>query len=114
MKTITIDAKDKSFGRVASEAAINLRGKNSPDFKPNVAPEVKVKITNLSKIKLTGNKMKDKTYKRYSGYPGGLKTIKFKDEFEKRPEQVFTKSVERMLPKNKLKKIIIKNLVFES
>ncbi len=114
MMEYTIDAENRSLGRVASEAAVLLRGKNSPDFKPNAVPDVKVKILNLKKIKLTGNKMKEKTYKRYSGYPGGLKTIKYGEEFIKRPEKTFTKTVERMLPKNKLKKIFLKNLVFES
>lgn len=109
----TIDVKDKPLGRVASQAAIFLRGKNLTNFKPNVVPAVKVNITNLSEIKLTGNKFKDKTYQRYSGYPGGLKTETFKSAFGKNPKKVFIKAVENMLPKNRLRKEMLKNLMFE-
>ena len=112
-KEYEINVGNKSLGRVASEIASILRGKNSVDFKPNIAPKVQVKILNLSKIKLTGNKMKEKNYKRYSGYPGGLKTISFESMFTKDPEETFRKVVRGMLPNNKLRKEMLKNLVFE-
>ncbi|MFC1625398.1 50S ribosomal protein L13 [Patescibacteria group bacterium] len=110
---ITIDVKNKILGRVASEVAAILRGKNSPDFKPNMAPKIKVKILNVDKIKLTGNKLKEKVYKRYSGYPGGQKIVSFESQFKKDPGKVFKKTVERMLPNNKLRKPMLKNLIFE-
>lgn len=106
----TIDAKNRILGRIASEVAILLRGKNSPDFQPNKVADVKVKILNIEKVKLSGNKLKDKTYKRYSGYPGGLKTIPFETEFKKFPEKTFKKVVGGMLPKNRLRKEMLKNL----
>jgi len=102
-ETYSIDVKDKILGRVATEVAVILRGKNTPAFKPNVAPKVKVKILNADKIRLTGKKREEKTYKRYSGYPGGLKIIKFEDMFKKDPEKVFRITVKGMLPKNKLR-----------
>lgn len=109
----TIDVKDKVLGRVASEVASILRGKNSPEFKPHVAPNIKVKILNIKEIKLTGNKAKQKTYKRYSGYPGGLKILKFEKEFGKNPQKVFLKTVEGMLARTKIRKPMLKNLIFE-
>jgi large subunit ribosomal protein L13 len=112
-KECALDAKNKSLGRVASETAILLRGKNLPDFKPNAVPQIKVKILNLSKIKLTGKKWDEKTYKRYSGYPGGLKIRSYQSLFEKDPEEAFRKTVRGMLPKNKLRKIMLRNLIFE-
>ncbi|MCF7835844.1 MAG: 50S ribosomal protein L13 [Candidatus Marinimicrobia bacterium] len=112
-KEYTIDAKNKVLGRVASQVALILRGKNNASFKPNVVPDIRVKILNVSKVKITGNKMKDKNYQRYSGYPGGLKNIPFHKMFEKSPAKTFTKVVEGMLPKNKLNKKLISNMSFE-
>lgn len=109
-ETYTIDATDQSLGRVATEVAIVLRGKNTPEFQPNIAPKVKVKVTNISGVKLTGNKMKEKVYKSYSGYPGGQKTITFKKIFDRNPEEAFKRVVRGMLPKNKLRKEMLKNL----
>ncbi|OHA13953.1 MAG: 50S ribosomal protein L13 [Candidatus Tagabacteria bacterium RIFCSPLOWO2_01_FULL_39_11] len=109
----TLDAKNKSLGRVATEAAVLLRGKNEPDFSPNKIPATIVKITNISKIKLTGNKLNQKKYANYSGYPGGLKYTAMKDLFSKNPEEIFKKAIWGMLPKNKSRKIIIKNLIME-
>lgn len=111
-KIYKIDAENRPVGRVASHTANILRGKNKPDFRPNVIPNIKVEITNVTKIKLTGNKMDQKNYVRYSGYPGGLKTIKFESLFTKDPQKTFRKIVEGMLPKNKLKKKLLKNLIF--
>ncbi len=108
-----IDAANRSIGRVATEVAIILRGKNTPAFQPNIAPEVKVKVTNISKVKLTGNKMREKTYKTYSGYPGGQKTIPFEKMFDKDPEKTFKKVVRGMLPANRLRKEMLKNLSVE-
>lgn len=101
------------MGRAASEAALILRGKNSASFEPNVVPKNRVKIINVTEAKFTGNKTKNKTYEKYSGYPGGLKTLTLKEFFKKNPQECFRKAVERMLPKNKLRKQLIKNLTFE-
>ncbi|PIS13358.1 MAG: 50S ribosomal protein L13 [Candidatus Tagabacteria bacterium CG09_land_8_20_14_0_10_41_14] len=113
LEAYTIDAANKALGRVASEAAVILRGKNSPDFKPNVAPKNKVTIINASKVKMTGDKLKAKTYKRYSGYPGGLKEVSAQAIFEKNPKQFFRHTINGMLPKNKLRREMLKNLKIE-
>ncbi|MFC1757033.1 50S ribosomal protein L13 [Patescibacteria group bacterium] len=109
----TIDVKDRILGRAATEVASLLRGKNSTDFKPNIVPLVQVKIVNVDKIKVSGNKMKQKTYSSYSGYPGGLKKTPMEKVFSKDPRKVFQKAVKGMLPKNRLQKVFMKNLMFD-
>jgi large subunit ribosomal protein L13 len=113
MKELVFDVKGKSLGRAASEIAVFLRGKMDPGFQPNRVPSLRLKIVNISKIKISGNKMEQKTYKRHSGYPGGLKTASLKKEFKKSPEKVLRKAVWNMLAKNKLRQQLIKNLKFE-
>lgn len=109
-----IDAENKIFGRIASEAALALRGKREANFIPNRVPDVKVKIINLDKIKISEKKIKQKKYKRYSGYPGGLKIISLEKILEKKGiGYVFKKAVMGMLPKNKLQKRIIQNLIIK-
>jgi large subunit ribosomal protein L13 len=113
-KEYVIDAKDKSLGRVASEAALILRGKKETNFAPNRLPDVKIKIINVSKIKITDKKLKQKEYKSHSGYPGGLKTTSLEKILEKKGmEYVLKKAVMGMLPKNKLQDRMIKNLVIQ-
>ena len=108
----TIDAQNKKLGRVASEAATLLMGKNRADFARNVAPEVKVKIINVSKADILNRKLDSKTYKSYSGYPGGLKIQSMKKVIaDKGFKETFRKAVMGMLPKNKLKAEMIKNLI---
>jgi len=111
---ITLDVKNKPLGRAATEAAILLRGKDKPDFMPNKAPQRKVKIINFSAIKFSEKKKEEKIYKRYSGYPGGLKKISYKKVEEKDPKRIFIHAILGMLPKNKLRNKIIKNLVIVS
>lgn len=108
----TIDAKNRPLGRLATEAAAILRGKNSVNFAPNVAPDVNVIVKNIKKIKISEKKAEQKEYKSFSGYPGGLKITPLKKEMEKKGiEYILRKTVMGMLPKNKLRKIMIKNLV---
>lgn len=110
-----LDAKDKSLGRLASEAASILRGKREVDFAPNRVPDVKVKVINIDEIKISEKKIKQKYYKRHSGYPGGLKIIPLKKALEKKGIAfIFRKTVMNMLPKNKLQKRMIKNLVIDN
>jgi len=112
MKEYTLDAKDKSLGRLASETASILRGKREVDFAPNRVASVRVKIINLDKIKLSEKKIQQKRYKSHSGYPGGLKVTLMKKALEKKGiDYVFRKTVMGMLPKNKLQSKIIKNLI---
>ncbi|MBI4160316.1 MAG: 50S ribosomal protein L13 [Candidatus Yanofskybacteria bacterium] len=106
----SIDATDQPLGRLASKVAVILRGKTNPSYKPNVMPQEKVVIENIGKVKFTGDKLNQKIYYHYSGYPGGLKERKLKNVFEKNPKKVLELAVYRMLAKNRLRDKIMKNL----
>jgi len=112
-KVYEIDATNQSLGRLAAEATILLRGKNRVDWRPNVIFGHSVIIKNLEQAKFTGNKIEKKIYYHYSGYPGGLKERKLKDLLNQDPQRLFAKIVYGMLPKNKLRSKLIKNLKFE-
>ena len=108
----TIDASGKSIGRVATEAAVLLMGKHSADFARNAAAVLKVEITNASKAKISEKKMDSKTYSRYSGYPGGLKTLSLRQVAAQLGfQEVFKDAVYGMLPSNKLRPTMMKNLI---
>ena len=108
--THEINAENQSLGRLASKIAVILRGKTSPNYKPSALPEEKVVVTNFNKIRFTGDKINQKIYRHYSGYPGGMKTRKLKTVFEKNPKQVLWLAVYRMLAPNRIRDKIIKNL----
>lgn len=105
-----IDATDKVLGRLASEVAILLRGKNEPQFDPSRPSGHSVSIYNTDKLRVTGRKMTQKLYRRHSGYHGGLKEEKLRDLMERDSREVLRKAVMGMLPKNKLRAKFIKNL----
>ena len=105
-----VDAEDKILGRLASQLASILRGKNKPIFTPHVDTGDFVVVVNAKKIKLTGRKLKDKIYYHHSGYPGGIKSINAKGLLDKRPEDVILKAVKGMLPKNSLGRTMLKKL----
>jgi len=111
IRTYELDATDKILGRLSTEVATILRGKNKPTFVPYKAMGDKVIITNASKIKVTGAKLTQKIYYRHSGYIGHLKSETLAEKMRKNPAEVIRKSIFGMLPKNKLRKIWIKNLV---
>jgi len=111
-KTHQIDATGQILGRLATRIAILLRGKHKPTFTPNLEAGDFVIVSNVDKIKLSGNKLNQKVYRHATGYLGGLKSIKAIDLFKKNPAEILKKAVFRMLPKNKLQKIIIKRLKF--
>lgn len=110
---IIIDAKNKALGRTAAETAATLRGKKDVHYLPNVTPKMRVKVINLSGAQLIPKKIKQKTYKRHTGYPGNLKSIPLSKLWDKNPKMTFKKIVSGMLPKNKLRNEILKNLVIE-
>ncbi len=111
---ITIDAKNKMLGRVASAAAKALLGKHSADFAKNVVATGGVTITNASHIKISGTKKQDKEYLRYSGYPGGQKIETYAMLTARKGEtEVIRKAVLGMLPKNRLQAERIKMLTIE-
>lgn len=112
-ETYTIDAEDKVLGRLATEIAVILRGKNKPDFMPNKDSGNVVIIKNVDKIKITGNKLEKETYFSHSEYLGSDKNIPMKKVFKKNPGEVLKRAVYGMLPKNKLRAQQIKRLRFE-
>lgn len=107
---ILIDANDVVLGRLASQVAKILRGKNKPDFTPHVDCGDNVIIINADKVKLTGKKMTDKVYIRHTGYPGGQRFATPADYLSKRPEFVIEKAVKGMLPRTRLGAAVLKNL----
>ncbi|MBX4209379.1 50S ribosomal protein L13 [Candidatus Parcubacteria bacterium] len=110
--THTIDAQAKKIGRIASEAAKVLMGKNSPSYAPNVVPEIEVHIINASKADVSEKKKDEKIYRRYTGYPGGLIDTTLKRMIEKKGMgEAFRIAIKGMLPKNKITPKIMKNLV---
>ena len=111
---ITIDAQDKTLGRVASAAAKALLGKHSATFAKNVVAEEQVNIINADKIRVSGSKERTKEYVRYSGYPGGQKIETYTQLTARRGKtEAIRRAVLRMLPKNKLQTPRIKNLKIE-
>lgn len=105
-----IDANDEVLGRLASQVAKILRGKNKPTFSPNADCGDNVIIINAEKIRLTGKKMTDKQYVRHTGYPGGQRHATPADYLAKRPEFIVMKAVKGMLPKNRLGSAMLRNL----
>lgn len=114
MEIYQIDASKKALGRVATEAATVLRGKNLPSFRPHLLPNVRVEIVNASKLRLPKEKRMTKTYSRYSGYPGGLKKVSMEKVIEKHgyagPLRL---AVRGMLPKNKLQGLMMTRLTIK-
>ena len=107
----TIDANGKKLGRIATSAATILMGKDRTDFVRNAIPDVKLKIVNASKIFITNKKMEEKIYKNYSGYPGGLRERTMKKVVEdKGMSEPLRIAIKGMLPKNKLRDQMMKNL----
>jgi large subunit ribosomal protein L13 len=112
-KKITLDAKGISLGRLASTAAVLVRGKSFANFSPNLMPHVTVVIKNIQDVKITEKKLNSNVHYRFSGYPGGLKSIKWLDGFNKDPQAFFKNTVRNMLPANKLRKDLLKMIKFE-
>lgn len=107
---VEINAEGKTLGRLASDVAVRLMGKDKPSYTAHVVCGDKVIVTNCAKVKVTGNKLTDKMYYSHSGYPGGLKEINLKDLMVKDPTAAVRHAVKGMLPKNKLQAEMLKNL----
>lgn len=105
-----VDAKDKVLGRLAVKVASILRGKHKPIFSPSLDTGDGVIVINASKIKVTGRKLKQKVYRRYSGYPGGLREVSLETMLAKKPATVIQLAVRRMLPGGPLGRDMIKKL----
>lgn len=107
-----LDATNQSLGRFASKIAILLRGKNLASYTPNKLPTSEVVVKNLKSAKFTGDKFNQKKYYHYSGYHGGIKARKLSELWATKPQEVLRKMVYRMLPTNRTRDKIIKNLKF--
>ena len=105
-----VDARGKVLGRLASEIARRLRGKHKPEYTPHMNTGDYVIVINAKDVHVTGNKAKNKTYYRHSGYPGGLKSITFDKLIRSKPERVIEKAVKGMLPKGPLGRDLFRKL----
>lgn len=105
-----VNVEEKVLGRVATQIASILRGKNKAMFTPSVDTGDFVIVVNAEKIALTGNKMADKVYYSHSGFPGGIKSITAGKLIDKKPEELIRKAVKGMLPKNKLARHMLSKL----
>lgn len=109
-KWVLVDAEGHPLGRVASKVATYLRGKHKPTFAPHMDTGDNVVVINAAKVKLTGNKLQQKEYFRYTGYPGGERFTSAEELLEHKPEVVIKKAIKGMLPKNKLGNKLMTNL----
>lgn len=109
-KWYLVDAEGMVFGRLASQVATILRGKNKPEFTPHVDTGDFVIIINAEKAVFTGKKLEQKLYRSHSGYVGSLKETKYGDMMQNKPEFVMYEAIRRMLPKNKLGRQMLKKL----
>jgi large subunit ribosomal protein L13 len=109
-KWYVVDAEGQTVGRLASNIATVLRGKHKPSYTPHVDTGDYVILLNADKVKFTGNKLADKVYLTYSGYPGGQKATTAKETMDKKPLRIMESAVKGMLPKTKLGKAMIKKL----
>ena len=104
------DATDKVLGRLASDIAMKLMGKDQPSFTPNAKTGAFVIVVNAEKVALTGRKAEAKTYEHDTGYPGGPKSVSFADLQARRPDEIIREAVRRMLPKTILGRELLSRL----
>ncbi|MCI7327273.1 50S ribosomal protein L13 [Hornefia butyriciproducens] len=109
-KWYVVDAEGKTLGRLASEVASVLRGKNKPTYTPHVDCGDNVIVVNAEKVSVTGKKRKEKIYVSYSGFPGGKKEVTFEEMQAKKPEEIIRHAVKGMLPEGKLGRQMFKKL----
>ena len=105
-----VDATNKTLGRLSTEIASRLRGKHKPEYTPHVDTGDYIVVVNAEKIRVTGNKLKDKMYHHHTGYIGHLKSISLEKQLEKAPERVIESAVKGMLPRNPLGRAMMKKL----
>jgi large subunit ribosomal protein L13 len=105
-----VDAQGRTLGRLATEVARRLRGKHKPEYTPHVDTGDYIVVINAEKIRVTGNKLKDKTYYRHTGYVGNLKSESLENLLKRAPERVLELAVKGMLPRNPLGRQMFKKL----
>jgi large subunit ribosomal protein L13 len=99
---VVVDAEGQTLGRLATQIADALRGKNKPEYTPHIDTGDFVVVINAEKITVTGNKLTEKVYYRHTGYPGGLRSRTLEEQLDRRPEEVIRKAVKGMIPRTKL------------
>ncbi|NUM44783.1 MAG: 50S ribosomal protein L13 [Anaerolineales bacterium] len=107
---VLVDANDQNLGRLSTQIATLLLGKHKASFTPGVEVGDFVVVLNARRIRVTGNKLDDKMYYSHSGYPGGLKTVKLRDQLAKHPDRVIRAAVWGMLPHNRFGRKLLKKL----
>src|SRR3954453_2364537 len=107
---VIFDAEGQTLGRLATQIADTLRGKNKPEYTPHCDTGDFVVVLNAEKIKVSGNKMTEKIYYRHTGYPGGLRQRTLEEQLERRPEEVIRKAVKGMIPRTKLGRVQLQKL----
>ncbi len=107
---LLVDADGKTLGRLASEVARRLRGKHKPEYTPHVDTGDYIVVVNAEKVRVTGNKLKDKMYYRHTGYVGNMKSISLEKQLEKAPHRVIETAVRGMLPHNPLGRAMFRKL----
>ena len=105
-----VDATDQVLGRLASQIALRLRGKHKPIYTPHMDTGDFIVVTNVEKLRVTGNKTDDKLYHRHTGYPGGIRTVTFGEMQARFPGRALEKAVKGMLPKGPLGYAMLKKL----
>ncbi|MBI2259501.1 MAG: 50S ribosomal protein L13 [Flavobacteriia bacterium] len=109
-KWILVDAEGQNVGRLASKVAKIIRGKHKTNFTPHADCGDNVIVINAEKIAFSGTKLEDKNYVRYTGYPGGQRSLTAQELLKKSPQRVIEKAIKGMLPKNKLGRALHSNL----
>jgi len=107
---LLVDAEGQTLGRLAAEIASRLRGKHKPEYTPHVDTGDFVVVINADKVRVTGNKAKDKMYHHHTGFPGGLKSFSFEKLIERAPERVLKLAIKGMLPRTPLGRAMFKKL----
>ena len=105
-----VDAEGRTLGRLAAEIARRLRGKHKPEYAPHVDTGDYIVVINAEKVRVTGNKLKDKMYHRFTGYVGNLKSESLETLLDRAPERVLELAVKGMLPRNPLGRLMLKKL----
>lgn len=108
-----LDASGQAVGRLSTQIATILRGKNKPEYQPHMDVGDIVEVTNVDKLKFTGDKLNQKEYYHFSGFIGGLKTKKMSEVYDKNPGEVIKRAVREMLPPTKLRTGMLKRLIIK-
>jgi large subunit ribosomal protein L13 len=107
---VIVDAEGQTLGRISTQIADTLRGKNKPEYTPHIDTGDFVVVVNAEKIKVSGKKLTEKIYYRHTGYPGGLRSRTLEEQLERRPEEVIRNAVKGMLPRTKLGRAQLRKL----